>query len=46
MVGTSSWKQQFAEALSVEPNGDDGDEADGERPEGEKGKHCLKAFLN
>jgi hypothetical protein len=39
MVGTSSWKQQFAEALSVEPI-DDEDEADGgEKPEGEKGRY-------
>jgi hypothetical protein len=38
MVGTSSWKQQFAEALSVEPIDDD-DEVDGDKPEGVKGNN-------
>jgi hypothetical protein len=36
MVGTSSWKQQFAEAVSIDPI-DDEEEVDGEvEKEGQK----------
>ncbi|CAD7083901.1 unnamed protein product [Hermetia illucens] len=42
LIGTSSWKEQFTEALTVSPGGDDGEDyEDGEEPKPSCGDYIM-----